>query len=75
MTQLEKLKAYKVSLINEINAYKDQMINWGFDWPMEILNPETPEAYSENELSDFYSEIMGFKALREFELNNYPYTR
>lgn len=70
---MEKYNAYKVILINEINSYKVQMINWGFDWPTEILNPNTPEAYSENELSDFYREIMGFKAVMEFELKNYPY--
>lgn len=72
MNAIEKMVyAYKINLITEINEYKAFLIKMGFDWPSKELNPNN---YTENELEEFYSEIMGYVAIHNYRAKYYPHT-
>ena len=63
------LDAYKIALIAEIQSHKAELIELGFDWPTEDnLNYDETLIY---DLEEFYSEIMGYKALNSFINKNY----
>ena len=67
---MSNLDEYKIKLVNEINSYKDLLIQMGFDWPSN-------ENYNNNSienLEEFYAEINGYIALHNFRAQYYPHT-